>query len=150
VNTGFNSHVHSSPPFLPIFSQTNLIHSFPSYLLKIHFNIILPYNSRSTQWPLTFRFSYSKPVCALLLCHTCHMPCQSHHPWCYHPNDIWWEVILNLAVISTQITRIFYVYVVILKCKISYFSVSIIQYYSALIITAQLTVGHQFDLCFKH
>jgi hypothetical protein len=148
---GFNSHVHGSPSFLPIFSQTNPIQTFPSLWLKIHFNIVLPCNSSSLQWPLTFKFTYSNPVCALLLCHTGHMPCPHHNLWFYHPNVIWWEVNLNLTVISTQITCILYIHLLILTCKGSHFSVSVIQYCSAVINIAQvLTVGHRSDLCLKH
>jgi hypothetical protein len=143
-----NSHVHSSPPFLYIFSQVNPIQTFPSLWLKSHCNIIVSRNSRCSQWPLTFRFPYSYPVCVLLLCHT---PCPHHNTWFYHPDEIWWEVNLHLTVISTQIACILYVHLLSLKCKSSYFSVSLIQYYSALINTAQLlAVGHRSDLCLKH
>jgi hypothetical protein len=34
--------VHKSPPLFPILSQINLIHTIPSYLSKIHFNIVHP------------------------------------------------------------------------------------------------------------
>jgi hypothetical protein len=147
----FNSHIHSTPQFLLIFSQTNPIQTLPFYWLKIHCNIILSCKSRFSQWPLTFTFPYSNPVCALLLCHTSHMPCPHNNPWFYHPNDVQWEVILNLTVIGTHITCILYVHLISLKRKSSYFSVSLIQYYSAVTDTAQLpTIGHRFDLCLRH
>jgi hypothetical protein len=34
--------VHKSPLPVPILKQTNPVHTTPSYLSKIHFNIILP------------------------------------------------------------------------------------------------------------
>jgi hypothetical protein len=38
--------VHKSPPLVPILSHIISIHSIPSYLCKIHFNIVHP----STSW----------------------------------------------------------------------------------------------------
>jgi hypothetical protein len=32
--------IHRSPPLVPILSQSNLVHTTPSYLSKIHFNIV--------------------------------------------------------------------------------------------------------------
>jgi hypothetical protein len=49
--------VHKSPPLDPILSQINSIHTVPSYLSKIHFNIVHPLRSMSSQWSLTFWLS---------------------------------------------------------------------------------------------
>jgi hypothetical protein len=37
-------------------SQTNPVHTFPSYFPKTHFNIILTTTPRSSEWSLPFRF----------------------------------------------------------------------------------------------
>jgi hypothetical protein len=34
--------VHKNPPLVSILSQINPVHSLPSYLLKLNFNVIVP------------------------------------------------------------------------------------------------------------
>jgi hypothetical protein len=46
--------VHSSVGIAPV----GLIHTFPSYVFRIRFNIIFPSMSRSCKWSLSFRLSY--------------------------------------------------------------------------------------------
>jgi hypothetical protein len=49
------------PPVL-ILNQSQSVPVSPSHFLKIHFNIILPYNSRSSKWSLTFRSPHQNPI----------------------------------------------------------------------------------------
>jgi hypothetical protein len=69
-----------SPPLVPILSQINSIHTIPSYLSKIHFNIVHPPTSRSSQCSLTVWLSHHYPICIPLLPHSCYMPYPSHPP----------------------------------------------------------------------
>jgi hypothetical protein len=55
--------VQKSPPLVPVVSQNNIVSITPSYLPKIHFNIILIPTSRSSQWFLSFLISHQNPIC---------------------------------------------------------------------------------------
>jgi len=47
---------------------------------------------KSSTWSLSFSFSHQNPVCISILPHVCHIPCPSHFPWIYHPDNIWWGI----------------------------------------------------------
>ena len=57
---------------------------------------------RSSQWSLTFTFTYHNPICSSPLPQTCHMPRPSHYSTTDHPNNIlaylltpWYRVLLE-------------------------------------------------------
>jgi len=56
-NQNFHYRVHKSPPVVPVLSQTNRVHEFPTYFFNIHFNIILSSTRRSFECSPPFRFS---------------------------------------------------------------------------------------------
>jgi hypothetical protein len=47
---------------VPILSHINPIHTIPSYLSKIHFNIVHQPTSWSSQWSLSFWLSHQYPI----------------------------------------------------------------------------------------
>jgi hypothetical protein len=59
--------VHKSPPLVPILSHINPIHSIPSYLSKIHFNIVHASTSWSSQWSLSFWLSHQYPILRVIV-----------------------------------------------------------------------------------
>jgi hypothetical protein len=78
--------VHNSPPLIPILSHTNLIHTILFHLSKIHFNIVQPPTSWSSQWSLSFRLPHQYPICIPLHLHSCYMPRLPHPSWLDHCN----------------------------------------------------------------
>lgn len=66
-NQKVHYHGHKSTPRVAILSQINSIHTIPSYLFKIHFNIILPSMPSYSKWPFCFRFPHKNLVGISLL-----------------------------------------------------------------------------------
>jgi hypothetical protein len=72
------------PSTVPILSHINPTHTIPSYLSKIHFNIVHAPTSWSFQWSLSFWLSHQYPIWMSLLLHSCYMPRPSHPSWLDH------------------------------------------------------------------
>jgi len=57
-----SSLIHKSLPPLSILNQTNSVCTFPSHILKVHFNIILSPTPMSSKWSLSFRLNHQNSV----------------------------------------------------------------------------------------
>jgi len=82
---------HKCPSPLPILSQLNPVHAFPStscrsiIILLSHLRLGLP----STYFP---HIPHQNPLCRFPVSHSCHMPLPSHSSLFAYPNNIWWGV----------------------------------------------------------
>jgi hypothetical protein len=89
--------VHKNPLLVPILSQINPVYTTPSYISKVHFNIILP----STSSGLFLSGFPTKILHEVPTPHACYMPCPSHPPWLDHSNYIWRRVqVTELLILS--------------------------------------------------
>jgi hypothetical protein len=87
-NSKVHYSAHKNPPLVPILSQIGPVHTIPSYLSMIHFNIAthLRLGLLSGLFPFDFSsISYMHSSCL----HLCYMPCLSHPPWLDHSNYTW-------------------------------------------------------------
>ncbi|PNF19261.1 hypothetical protein B7P43_G08019, partial [Cryptotermes secundus] len=71
--------VHKSPSLVPILSQINPVHIIPSYLSKIHSNIVHPPTPWSSQWSLS-GFPTNILYAFLVSPHSCYLTCPPHPP----------------------------------------------------------------------
>jgi hypothetical protein len=65
--------VHKSSSLVPILSQINPVHTTPSHLSKVHFNIVQPATSWSSGVPTNILYAFLFPQ-------ECYMPCPSQPP----------------------------------------------------------------------
>jgi hypothetical protein len=90
-NTTVRFCVHKSPPLIPILSHINPIHTNPSKLSKMDFNIIQTYLLVFLMVSFLLAFpsiSYMHSASP----HSCYLPWPSHPRWLDHSNYTWRRV----------------------------------------------------------
>jgi hypothetical protein len=75
--------------FTRALSQIDRVHTTPSYLSKIHLNIIHLPTSWSSWWSLSFWLSHRNTICIPLCLQSCYMSCLSHPPRLGHSDYTW-------------------------------------------------------------
>jgi hypothetical protein len=89
-------------PLVPILSQMNTVHTFPTYFPKIHSNIIFQSVHRSSEWFFISGFPI-KILYAFLISYACYIPRPSHPSWYYHPNNIRWSLqVMKLLIMQSS------------------------------------------------
>jgi hypothetical protein len=83
-------HVHNSIPLISILIENNPSDALDFYFSKIHFNIILPYTSRSSNKSCVL--SFPAKIVYALLSHTCNIPRPYHSSRFGNTNDVSREV----------------------------------------------------------
>jgi len=73
LRVNINYRIHSSPLPVIIPSYINPVDAFPSFVFKIHFNIILSLTSLSANLFLSLRFPQGNSVCICVFPYTCLM-----------------------------------------------------------------------------
>jgi len=97
-NLEVHYYCHKGPPFvqmqsMPSWSSASSVHTLPSYLFKIYFNITHPAMLRSSKWSLSFRFPHQTPGHISLIPSTCNSRC--YLSYCYS--------VLNIKVLNIQL-----------------------------------------------
>jgi len=88
-NPKAHCYIHKRPPPVLNSEPQQYISCSPSYVLKTHFNIILPSTPMSSKWSIFIGFSHQNLLCTFSVPHPCHMSLLSH-PSCFdHVNNIW-------------------------------------------------------------
>ena len=79
-----------------------------SHLLKIQFNIIIPWTPSLPSGLFPLGFQIKNPVCASHVSHTCHMPCPSHSFCLDKPKNIWWRIQITKLIVMQSSPLPFY------------------------------------------